>query len=61
MIRTRLRAGLRTFVVEAIDSINARTLVVASQHEEVFWIFDFVCEEKTYRLERLFASVDVVS
>ena len=30
MIRTRLRAGLRTFVVEAIDSINARTFVVAS-------------------------------
>jgi len=32
------------FVVKTIDSIDARTLVVSTQDEEIFWILDFVRE-----------------
>ncbi len=31
-----------TFIVEPIDAIYAGTLMIPSQQEEVFWIFDFV-------------------
>ena len=51
----------RTFVVETIDTIDARALVVAPQYEEVLRVLDFVGEEETYRLERLLATVDVVT
>ena len=51
----------RTFVVEAIYTVDARAFVVASKDEEVFWVFDLVGEEQTDGLERLLASVDVVS
>ena len=30
-------------IVEAVDAIDAGTLVVSSQNEEVLWIFDLVC------------------
>jgi len=51
----------RTFVVEAVDAVDAGTLVVAAKQEEVFGIFDLVCEQQADGLERLFAAVDVVS
>ena len=51
----------RTFVIEAVNPVDTRTLVVAPQHEEVLGILDFVGEEKTYRLQGLLAAVDVVS
>ena len=34
--------------------------MIAAQHEEVLGVFDLVTQQQTYRLERLFASVDVV-
>ena len=35
--------------------------MVAAEDEEVFGVFDFVCEEKTYYFDGLFASVYVVA
>jgi hypothetical protein len=35
--------------------------VVAAENEEVLGVLDFVCKQKAYRLERLFATVDVVA
>lgn len=35
--------------------------MVTSQDEEVLWIFDFVCEEKTDCLEGLLASVYIIA
>lgn len=32
-------------VVEAIDTVDTSTLVVAAEHEEVLGILDLVCEE----------------
>lgn len=50
-----------TFVIKAIYSVDARTLVVAPQQKEIFWIFDFVRQEKADCFQRLFASVDVIA
>ena len=30
------------FIIEAIDSIDLSTLVVSSEHEEIFFVLDFV-------------------
>jgi hypothetical protein len=35
----------RTFVIKAVYPVDTGTLVVASEDEEVFWIFDFVGKE----------------
>jgi hypothetical protein len=33
-----------TLVVESINPIDTRTLVIAPQEKEVFWILNFVCK-----------------
>ena len=35
--------------------------MIAPQHKEVLRVLDFVCEKKAYCLERLLATVDVIS
>lgn len=50
-----------TFIVETVDTVDRRALMVPAEDEEVFWIFDFVCQKETDRLERLFTSIYVVS
>lgn len=35
--------------------------MVASEHEEIFRVFDFVCQHQTYGLDRLFSPIDVIS
>lgn len=48
-------------IVETIDSVNTSTFVVSSQQEEVLGILDLVGKEQAHSLERLFASVHVVT
>lgn len=48
-------------VVEAIDTVDGRALVVTAQDEEVFGVLDLVGKEKANRLERLLATVDVIT
>jgi hypothetical protein len=50
-----------TFVIEAIDSVDTRVLVVAAEYEKVLGVLDLVREEKADSLERLLATVDVVA
>jgi hypothetical protein len=50
-----------TLVVEAVDAVDRRTLVVAAEHEEVLGVLDLVCEEQADGLERLLAAVYVVA
>lgn len=38
--KNQLFSKIRTFIVESIDSVDASTFVVASQDEEVLWVFD---------------------
>jgi len=47
---TVTKRWLRTFVIEAVDTVDAGTLVVAAEQEEVLGIFDLVGEQKTDRL-----------
>ena len=53
--------SIGTFVIKAVNAVNARTFVVASQHEEIFGIFDFVSEHETDGLYGLFSSINVVT
>ncbi len=48
-------------VVEAVDAIDARALVIAAQQEKVLREFDLVGEQETNRLQRLLASVHIVA
>ena len=48
-------------VVEAVDAVDRRALVVATQQEEVFGVLDLVSEQQADGLEALLASVDVVA
>lgn len=35
--------------------------MIATQKEEVFWVFDLIGEKKTYSLDRVLTSIDVIS
>jgi hypothetical protein len=48
-------------IVESIDTVDRRALVVAAEDEEVLGVLDLVCEKQADGLERLLASVDVVA
>ena len=48
-------------VVESVDTVDGGALVVATQNEKVLRVLDLVREEEAYRLERLLATVDVVT
>lgn len=48
-------------VVETVDAVDGRALVVAAQNEKVFGVFDLVREQKANGFQRLFAAVNVVA
>ena len=50
-----------TFIVETVYPVDARTLVVAPQNEEILRVFDLVREQQTDCLERLLPSIYVVA
>ena len=49
-----------TLIVEPIDPIDRRALVITSQYEKVFRILNLVGQEQADGFKRLLASVDVV-
>ncbi len=49
-----------TFIVEAVDPVDAGALVVAPEQEEVLRVLDLVGEQQADGLQRLLAAVDVV-
>ena len=51
----------RTLVVEPVNPVDARALVVPPQHEEVLRVLDLVRQQEADRLERLFATVHVIA
>ena len=52
--------ALFTFIVKAVDFVNGRALVVASQQEEVLRVLDFISEKQSDALNRLFSTVYIV-
>ena len=65
--RIALRAGvcaaatIRTLIIEAVDAINGRALVVAAKDEEVLGVLDLVREQQADALQAVLAAVDVVA
>lgn len=49
-----------TLIIEAIDAVDAGTLVVAPQQEEVLGVLDLVGKQQADGLQRLLAPVYVV-
>ena len=48
-------------IVETIDTVDGRTLVVTTENEEVLGVFDLVSQKEADGLKRLLATVDVVT
>ena len=48
-------------VVETVDAVDGSALVVTAENEEVLGVLDLVCQQKADGLERLLATVDVVT
>ena len=46
---SNVKASLN-LVIESVNSINASALVISTEKEEVFGVFDLVSEEETDRL-----------
>lgn len=56
-----INQALRTFIIESIDSINTRALMVSSQDEKVFRVLDFIRQQQADSLKRLLASIDIIT
>ena len=52
---------LLTLVIKSVRLVLPGTLMISSQQEEVFGIFDLVSQQKRYGLHRLFASINIVT
>ena len=50
-----------TFIVESVDSVDAGTLVIATQQEKVFRILYLVRQQEAYCFQRLFSTINIVS
>lgn len=48
-------------IVEAVDTVDRGTLVVATQDKEVLGVLNLVREEQTDGLQRLLTTIDVVT
>lgn len=48
-------------IVETVDTVDRGTLVVSTQNEEVLGVLDLVRKKEADGLERLLATVDVVT
>jgi hypothetical protein len=56
------RQGIPPFalIIEAIDPCYRCALVVASEHEDLVRVLDFVSQEQTHCFYRLFSSVNKI-
>lgn len=48
-------------IVESVDTVDRGTFVVTAENEEVFGVFDLVRKQQADGLERLLATVDIVT
>ena len=48
-------------IIEAIQTRDGNTLVVATEREDFIRILDLVCHEKAHSLDALLATVDEIS
>mmetsp|Transcript_23177 Transcript_23177/g.37615 ORF Transcript_23177/g.37615 Transcript_23177/m.37615 type:complete len:263 (+) Transcript_23177:584-1372(+) len=48
-------------VVESVNAVDRRALVITAQHEEILGVFNLVSEEEADGLQTLLATIDVVA
>lgn len=48
-------------IVESVDTVDRGAFVVTAENEEVFGVFDLVRKQQADGLERLLATVDIVT
>lgn len=48
-------------VVEAVDAVDRRALVIAAKHEKVLGVLDLIRQQQADRLQRLLAAVNIVA
>jgi len=53
--------SILTFIIKSIYPVDGGTFMVSSEKEEVLWIFDLVRKQQADGLQRLLASVYIVS
>lgn len=51
---------LLTLVIKAINAVDGSALVVAPKQEKVFWVFDFVGQQKADGFQGLLPSIHIV-
>ena len=56
-----MRNGKHTFVVKSINPVNAGTLMIAPQQEEVFRVLDLVSQQKADGLQGLLPSINIIA
>ena len=50
-----------TFIVESVYSVNTGTLMISSQKEEIFGVFDLVRKQEANGLQTLFATINIIA
>ena len=55
------RVSAFALVIEAIDTVDLSTFVIAAQQEKVLRVLDFVAQEKANCFDRLLAAIDIVT
>ncbi len=53
--------GIRTLIIESVNAIYGRGLMVPAQEEKVLGVLDFVGEQETDRFDRLLTAIDIVA
>lgn len=51
---------LLTFIIEAIDAVDAGTLVVPTKQKEILRVFDLIGQQQADGLQRLLATIHIV-
>ena len=49
------------FIVKSIDTVDARTFMVATEDEKVFRVLDLISQQQANGLQRLLATIDIVT
>lgn len=53
-------SGQLTFIIEAVDAVDAGTLVVPTEQKEILRVFDLIGQQQADGLQRLLATVHIV-
>ena len=50
-----------TRIIKPISSVYGLAFMVAPEHEEIFWVFNFIGQQQTYSCNAEISTIDVVT